>query len=145
MSDGDTCHYGTAYSYGRSGGNGGPVLSACPQFPDVSGVTVSVVSVRRWDDETSAYVDATHKVLPGGRIEVEEVGIYEVTADLTPGADVPDEAVEAVARLWAFREQLRPGDLTMSDGSGEQQVLAGAIMKSGAAEIMRTLRNRVSV
>ena len=68
-----------------------------------------------------------------------------MTADLTPGAEVPDEAVEAVARLWAFREQLRPGDLTMGDGSGEQQVLAGAIMKSGAAEIMRTLRNRVSV
>ena len=136
---------GTAYGYGACGSNGGAVLYACPQFVDVSGVSVSVVSVRRWDDETSAYVDATHKVLPGGRIEVEEAGIYEVTADLTPQADVPDEAVEAVCRLWAFRAQLRPGDLNMGDGAGEQQVLAGAIMKSGAAEIMRTLRNRVSV
>ena len=121
------------------------MLLACPQFPDVSGVTVSVVSVQRWDDETSAYVDVTHKDMPAGRIEVEQAGVYQVTADLTPGATVPDEAVEAVCRLWAFRAQLRPGDLTMGDGSGEQQVLAGAIMKSGAAEIMRTLRNRVSV
>ena len=133
------------YYGGRYYGNGGPVLLACPQFPDVSGVTVSVVSVQRWDDETSAYVDVTHKDMPAGRIEVEQAGVYQVTADLTPGATVPDEAVEAVCRLWAFRAQLRPGDLTMGDGSGEQQVLAGAIMKSGAAEIMRTLRNRVSV
>ena len=43
-----------SYDYGGPRGcNGGPVLLACPQFPDVSGVTVSVVSVRRWDDETS--------------------------------------------------------------------------------------------
>ena len=139
-------YYGSAYAYGARG-RGGPVLLACPQFPDVSGVTVSVVSVQVWDDETSAYVDPTpaHRVMPAGRIEVAEAGIYQVTADLTPSATVPDEAVEAVCRLWAFRAQLRPGDLTMGDGSGEQQVLAGAIMKSGAAEIMRTLRNRVSV
>ena len=133
-----------SYFYGS---NGGAMLYACPQFTDVSGVTVSVVSVQRWDDETWAYVDPTpaHRVMPAGRIEVSEAGIYQVTADLTPQATVPDEAVEAVCRLWAFRAQLRPGDLTMGDGSGEQQVLAGAIMKSGAAEIMRTLRNRVSV
>ena len=95
------------------------MLLACPQFPDVSGVTVSVVSVQRWDDETSAYVDPTpaHRVMPAGRIEVSQAGIYQVTADLTPGATVPDEAVEAVCRLWAFRAQLRPGDLTMGDGS----------------------------
>ena len=55
-----------------------------------------------------------HRVMPAGRIEVsEQAGIYQVTADLTPGSTVPDEAVEAVCRLWAFREQLRPGDLTM--------------------------------
>ena len=123
----------------------GFVLLACPQFPDVSGVTVSVVSVQRWDDETSAYVDLdpAHKVMPAGRIMVHRVGVYQVTADLTPQVDPPDEAVEAVARLWAFREQLRPGDLTMGDGSGEQQVLAGALMKSGCAEILRPLRNQV--
>ena len=141
----DALHnYGPTYSRGRIDGR---VLLACPQFPDVSGVAVSVVSVQVWDNQLYRYVDPmpAHQVMPAGRIEVAQAGIYQVTADLTPGATVPDEAVEAVCRLWAFRAQLRPGDLTMGDGSGEQQVLAGAIMKSGAAEIMRTLRNRVSV
>ena len=144
VSDGD--YGGYRYRYGRMTG-GGPIMPACPQFPDVSGVAVSVVSVQVWDNQLYRYVDPmpAHQVMPAGRIEVNKAGIYQVTADLTPGAIVPDEAVEAVCRLWAFRAQLRPGDLTMGDGSGEQQVLAGAIMKSGAAEIMRTLRNRVSV
>ena len=44
-------------------------------------------------------------------------------------------AIEAVAGLWAYRETLRPGDLT--DVAGEQQVLAGGMMKSGAAEVLR--------
>ena len=72
----------------RRGSTVGPVLLACPQFPDMSGVTVSVVSVQRWDRKTaSAYVDVTHKVMPAGRIEVEQAGIYQVTADLTPCRD----------------------------------------------------------
>ena len=64
-------------------------------------------------------------------------------SSLTAPATAPPSAIEALARLWAYRETLRPGDLT--EVTGEQQVLAGGMMKSGAAEALRGVRWRVTV
>ena len=54
-------------------------------------------------------------------------GQYEIVSSLTAPATAPPSAIEALARIWAYRETLRPGDLT--DVGGEQQVLAGGMMK----------------
>ena len=70
-------------------------------------------------------------------------GQYEIVSILTAPTTVPPNAIEAVARLWAYRETLRPGDL--SEIAGEQQVLAGGMMKSGAAEVLRGETWRVSL
>ena len=83
-----------------------------------------------------------YRIAPGGRVTVDHRGLYEITASLTAPATAPPNAIEAVARLWAYRDTLRPGDL--ADISGEQQVLAGALMKSGAAEILRGEKWRVT-
>ena len=47
------------------------------------------------------------------------------------------DTTEAVSRIFSLRETLRPGDLTAV--TSEQQVLAGAFMKSGAAEVLRAI------
>ena len=70
-------------------------------------------------------------------------GIYEIVASLTAPTKAPPNTVEAVARLWAYRETLRPGDL--SEVTSDQQVLSGAMMKSGAAEVLRGETWRLSL
>ena len=108
-----------------------------------------LTSVQRWDDEAQAWValaagaDDGYRLAPAARIIVSRSGQYEITATLTAPTAVTPSAVEAVARLWAYRATLRPGDLT--DAAGEQQVLAGGMMKSGAAEILRGDQWRVAL
>ena len=121
-------------------------LAVCPLYADVSGVEASLTSLRRWDEASRAWVTLSapeYSMLPGARLEVGRPGQYEISASLTAPPTAPPSAIEAVARLWAYRETLRPGDLT--DVAGEQQVLAGALMKSGAAEALRGVRWRVTV
>ena len=120
-------------------------VAACPLYPDVSGVAAALTSLRRWDDEAWVTLSAPddYRMLPGERFLVGRSGQYEIVSSLTAPATAPPSAIEAVARLWAYRETLRPGDLT--NVGGEQQVLAGGMMKSGAAEALRGVRWRVTV
>ena len=120
-----------------------------PLYPDTSGVTLALGMVRLWDDDAqnwktlgSLAPDSGYGLAPGARIIVNQRGQYEITASLTAPTAAPPSAIEAVARLWAYRDTLRPGDL--ADITGEQQVLAGALMKSGAAEILRGEKWRVT-
>ena len=68
-------------------------------------------------------------------------GEFEIAVSVEAAATIPPEAIEAVARLWGYRDVLKPGDL--SDITSEQQVLAGGMMKSGASEALRPLRHAV--
>ena len=120
-------------------------VSYCPLYQDVSGVAAVLASLRRWDDEAWVLLSAPddYRTLPGARLLVGRSGWYEIVSSLTAPATAPPSAIEALARLWAYRDSLRPGDLT--DVGGEQQVLAGGMMKSGAAEALRGVRWRVTV
>ena len=119
-----------------------------PLYPDVSGVTLALTLVRRWDDDAQDWTYAHGQepatwLLRAVASSFASAGQYEITATLTaPATAAPPNAIEAVARLWAYRDTLRPGDL--ADITGEQQVLAGALMKSGAAEILRGEKWRVT-
>ena len=121
-------------------------VASSPLYPDVSGVAAVLTSLRRWDDDAQAWVTLSapddYRTLPGARIIVDVAGRYEIVSSLTAPATAPPNAIEAVARLWAYRETLRPGDL--SEIAGEQQVLAGGMMKSGAAEVLRGEKWRVN-
>ena len=120
-------------------------VAFCQLYPDVSGVSEFLTSIRRWDDEAWVTLSAPddYSLLPGARLIVGRSGQYEIVSSLTAPATAPPSAIEALARLWAYRETLRPGDLT--EVTGEQQVLAGGMMKSGAAEALRGVRWRVTV
>ena len=114
-------------------------VAYCPIYSDVSGVAAVLTSLRRWDGDAQAWVTLSapddYWLIPGARFLVGRHGHYEIVASLTAPTTAPPSAIEALARLWAYRETLRPGDLT--EVTGEQQVLAGGMMKSGAAEVRR--------
>ena len=122
-------------------------VSYCPLYPDVSGVAAALTSLRLWEDDAQAWVTLSapddYRLLPGSRFIVGRSGQYEIVSSLTVTAAAPPSAIEAIARLWAYRDTMRPGDL--SEVAGEQQVLAGGMMKSGAAEALRGVRWRVTV
>ena len=117
----------------------------CPLYPAT--LSQSLTSVRLWDDDAQDWTVLTvgngYRNAPGARILVDVAGQYEIVSSLTALTAAPPNAVEAVARLWAYRETLRPGDL--SEIAGEQQVLAGGMMKSGAAEALRGESWRVNL
>ena len=109
-----------------------------PMLPDVTGVTLGAPVVRVWEDTAEDWTAATYKKRPAGRVRVSASGEYEISVTADPSSTIPPEAIEGVSRLFAYRETLRPGDLT--EVTGEQQVLSGAMMKSsGCAEILRAI------
>ena len=108
-----------------------------PMLPDVTGVTLGVPVVRVWSDTAEDWTAATYKKRPAGAVRVSASGEYEISVTADPSSTIPPEALEGVSRLFALRETLRPGDL--SEIAGEQQVLSGAIMKSGCGEVLRAI------
>ena len=118
----------------------GELVSLCPRFPLVAGVDVDDDSVRRWDDNSEAYVDAEYSLRPGARIRLRAAGVYELVVELTPQPEVDPIAVEAAARLWAYRELKRPqaGTDALVTGDGS---LSSAIYRSGASGLLRSLKS----
>ena len=117
----------------------------CPLYPET--FMQSLTSVRLWSDDaqdwTALAAGTGYRNTPGARILVDVAGQYELVSSLTAPTSAPPNAIEAVARLWAYRETLKPGDLT--EVTGEQQVLAGGMMKSGASEALRAEKWRVTL
>ena len=116
----------TAVVHQRAGGE----IDHFPSRPRTTGGVVS--SVKLWRD--GAYVDAGHTVAAPTTVRVPETGIYQIVSTVTiADAAVEPHIIEGAARLFAFLWQLRPGDV---QSSGMQQSIAGALIKSGAAEVL---------
>ena len=117
---------------------GGDVPSI-PQLPQSA--PVNVTSVQRWDDAAEAFRTEPYILRPLGAIRVPRSGTYQIAASATPTPAYPVVVSEAVARLFAYRETSRPQRSKMAgsvdDQSGLPTTLAGAVLKSGAAEILR--------
>lgn len=114
------------------------LVPVAPRFPSTAGVTVTVVSVERWDDTAEAFTAADYSIKPGGRIRLVSIGTFKIVADLLPPAAPPALAMEAAARLWAYRELLRP--VAGSDGLAGSGSLSAAMYRSGASGILRSLK-----
>ena len=108
-----------------------------PMLPDVTGVTLGVPVVRVWSDDAEDWTVATYRKRPAGSVRVNSSGEYHLSVTADPSSTIPPEALEGVSRLFAYRETLRPGDLT--DVTTEQQNLGGGMMKSGAAEVLKAI------
>ena len=109
-----------------------------PGLPDSTGVTLRTAVVREWSDEREDWQTSTFKRRPGGTVLLPQTGEFELSVTVDAADTIPPEAVEAIARYWAWSDALKPGDL--AEVTGEQQVLAGGMLKSGAAEALRSLR-----
>ena len=99
---------------------------------------VNVMNVQRWSDDVAAFQTDTYIARPLGVLRVSCWGLYRIVAAATPSTNYPHAIQEAVARLFAFREINRPtkGAGAMTE-SGTPPTQAGAMMRSGAAEILR--------
>ena len=89
----------------------------CSLYPET--FMQSLTSVRLWSDVAQDWTTLTagigYRLAPGSRILATVAGQYEIVASLTAPTTAPPNAIEAVARLWAYRETLKPGDLTRND------------------------------
>ena len=111
-------------------------VPAVAQFPLTDPLVVT--SALRWDDAAAAFQATEFIVRPVGMVRLPAAGTYRLVANATPTTNYPPAVHEAVARLFAFREIHRPqrGDGAMTD-SGLPQTQTGAMMRSGAAEVIR--------
>ena len=113
-------------------------VPAIPQFP--RSVPVLVTAVARWDDAPAAYVTAEYVVRPLGAIRVADAGTYRILASATPNPNYPTVIDEAVARLFSYREVYKPRRNTSDLSDGNAPSITGAMMRSGAAELLRHVR-----
>ena len=82
----------------------------CPLYPETFGQLLT--SVRMWSDSaqdwTTLAAGTGYRLAPGSCILVNVAGQYEIVASLTAPTAAPPNAIEAVARLWAYRETSAP-------------------------------------
>ena len=98
----------------------------CPLYPET--FMQALTSVRLWSDVAQDWTTLTagtgYRLAPGSRILVDVAGQYEIVSSLTAPTTAPPNAIEAVARLWAYRETLRPGDLSKLPESSKSWLAA---------------------
>ena len=107
-------------------------------YPDTIGVTVTLSSVERWDNDTEAWVAlaADERKLSGDdAVRVYRRGRYRVSSTLLPDEPVEPEPIEACGRVFSYRERIRAGESIGGDGD-VTRFAAGAFRNSGAAQIL---------
>ena len=114
-----------------------PVVASLPESAGV----VSITTVRKWDDNSESYQAARYKLRPQSRIRLDDAGVYEVSCTVLPPTPAPAAAIEGAGRCYAYQSSFRPGTSMMSEGgSVTPPRLAGALIKSGASELLASLR-----
>ena len=111
-----------------------PAVGAMPQS---TGVTITSVEV--WSDSAESWTAVTYVRRPLGAIRL-NAGTFRIVASVLPLEKYPSEIREAVARCFAYSENLRPQKTTGDAADGTIPTQAGAIQKSGAGELLRFTR-----
>lgn len=110
-------------------------LPVVPEWPDTSGVELTTLTVRMWRE--GAWVESSYVLRPGLRVELPEApGEYELAAVVEVAAPMLTAAVEAIVRLFGYRETRRSGDVGDVLAAGPLN-LSSAMRRSGAADILR--------
>ena len=112
-----------------------PVVGAMPKS---TGVTVT--SVEKWSDEAEDFEASDYIRRPLGRILVPAGGTYRIVASVLPAARYPTVIAEATARLFSYLEAYKPRRNTSDLSDGAAPSVAGAMLRSGAAEALRHVR-----
>ena len=112
-----------------------PAVGALPRS---TGVTVTAVEI--WDDDSEAFAPSTYIRRPLGLILVPRAGTFRITASVLPAANFPAAIGNAVALTFSYREEYRPRHSASDLSDGAAPSVAGAILRSGAAEALRFYR-----
>ena len=112
-----------------------PAVGAMPRS---TGVTVDAVEL--WDDEAEAFTPTTYILRPLGLIRVPRAGTFRIIASVLPSANFPAAIANAVALTYSYREEYRPRHSASELSDGAAPSVAGAILRSGAAEALRFYR-----
>ena len=112
-----------------------PAVGALPRS---TGVTVTAVEI--WDDDAEAFTPSTYIRRPLGLIRVAASGTFRITASVLPAVNVPDAITNAVALTFSYREEYRPRHSASDLSDGAAPSVAGAVLRSGAAEALRFYR-----
>ena len=111
-----------------------PAVGALPRS---TGAMIDAVEL--WDDESEAFASSTYIRRPLGLILVPRAGTFRIVASVLPAANFPDAIANAVGLVYAYREEYRPRSASeLSDGAAPS--VAGAVLRSGAAEALRFYR-----
>ena len=110
-----------------------------PRWPDTAGVALTDSTVERWT--AGGWVSAAVSLRAAGRVVLEDFrpGDYRVTVTATPAAVMPGAFVEGCSRLYSLRTTMRP-TYEGEGASGAPMNLSAALLRSGAGEILRTIR-----
>ena len=129
------------------------LLPACPVYPNTAGADVAFVSLDSWNEETPAwetFAADRYTLQSGGRVRIPRdsvaTGEYSplsvrLVFDILPADGAPEPAVEALGRLFALRQNKRPGSAKGGvDEDGRILNLDNAMRRSGARDILGTLQ-----
>ena len=118
-----------------------PIVASLPESQGV----VTITTVRKWNDSTEAYESVSYKLRPQSRILLDADGVYEIVATVLPPTPAPAAAIEGAGRCYAYQTAFRPAVSTMSEGgSVSPPRLAGVLIRSGASELLASLRRSPS-
>ena len=101
---------------------------------------MTVTAVEIWDDDSEAFAPSTYIRRPLGLILVPRAGTFRITASVLPSANFPAAIGNAVALTFSYREEYRPRHSASDLSDGAAPSVAGAILRSGAAEALRFYR-----
>ena len=93
-----------------------------------------------WDDEAEAFTPTTYILRPLGLIRVPRAGTFRIIASVLPSANFPAAIANAVALTYSYREEYRPRHSASELSDGAAPSVAGAVLRSGAAEALRFYR-----
>ena len=95
-------------------------------------------AVELWVDD--AYAARTYPRSPRG-IDVPIAGEYRITSTASPAqSDIPQHVLTAAARVYAYLYHHAPARQTDEFAAGVPPNLAGAVLKSGAAQLLTQYR-----
>ena len=114
-----------------------------PVVPSHARTRAGVIgAVERWSESGEAYAAHEYSVLPYGIVLGLE-GDWRVTATVSPVlSDIPQNVLFAAGRVYAYLYHHAPARLGQDFGGAPPPSLAGAMLKSGAAQLLAEYRRQ---
>ena len=120
--------------------DGPAIVPVIPSHARTRGVAIG--AVERWSASAEAYTEHGYQVLPYGLVLPFE-GDWRITATVSPALDsIPQNVLFASSRIYAYLYHHAPARLGQDFGGAPPPSLGGAMIKSGAAQLLAEYRRQ---